>query len=57
MNGLIMEWSEGRVCWCFDINVEFIENCGRRIIGEKNFCFNDIVDIINVSEEGESEVG
>lgn len=41
----------------FDINVEFIENCGRRIIGEKNFCFNDIVDIINVSEEGESEVG
>ncbi|PFX27484.1 dual 3',5'-cyclic-AMP and -GMP phosphodiesterase 11A-like [Stylophora pistillata] len=56
---MVQLWNEAReeCADLFDTNVELIENCSRRKIGEKNFRFNDTVDIINASEEGESEAG
>ena len=44
---MVQLWNEAReeCADVFDTNVELIENCGRRTIGEKNFRFNDTVDI------------
>ncbi|KAJ7375423.1 Dual 3',5'-cyclic-AMP and -GMP phosphodiesterase 11A [Desmophyllum pertusum] len=56
---MVKLWNETRQeCTdVFDTNAELIENCGQRKIGEKNFRFNDTVDIINSNEDGEHEEG
>lgn len=56
---MVQLWNEAReeCADVFETDTEHFRNCNQRNIGEKNFRFNDTVDIINSNDDRESGAG